>query len=107
MEQLKKKATPKEPITKSGNARVIKEYQTPIDSRKRVTIRGNAAEYYNVKQFDNGVIVMEPRKLVRPDSISEKSLEMIYASLHNLQEGQVSDDFDLEEANALFEDVDE
>ncbi len=108
MEQLKKKATPmqqRERAASSKNVEIVKEYQTPIDSRKRITIRGDAAAYYNVKQYENGVIIMEPRELVRPDSISEKSLEVIYSSVQNLKEGKVSDDFDLDEALTLFEDV--
>ncbi len=106
--QVKSKQETMEKARGSGNGlAILKEYQTPVDSRKRVTIRGNAAAYYNVVQYDNGVIVMEPRELVRPDSISERSLEMIYSSAQNLQEGKVSDDFDLDEALALFENVDD
>lgn len=106
MQKTAKNTNSKNKKIRSG-ATVIKEYQTRIDARKRIIIRGDAAQYYNVKQYANGVIVMEPRTLERPNSISEKSLEMIYSSALNFKKNKVSSDFDLNEAISLFEDVED
>ena len=40
------------------------EYDAKIDSKKRITIRSAETKHYHVKEYDNGVIILEPRYLV-------------------------------------------
>ncbi len=48
----------------------IKEYDAKVDGKNRVTLRGAQYEYYNVKEYDNGCYVLEPRELTAPEEIS-------------------------------------
>lgn len=41
----------------------VKDYTVHIDSKKRITLRGALFQYYNVKEYDNGCIVLEPSVL--------------------------------------------
>ena len=52
----------------------VKTYDAKMDSKKRITLRNALYEYYHVEEFDDGRIVLEPRELVPPFQISEKSL---------------------------------
>ena len=52
----------------------IKDYVTYLDNKKRITIRGAAYQYYNVKEYGNGCIILEPRELAVPESISARTL---------------------------------
>lgn len=47
-----------------------KDYTVHIDSKKRVTLRGAQYQYYNVKEYKNGCIILEPRELTVPEGIS-------------------------------------
>ena len=44
----------------------IKDYTVHIDNKKRITLRGALYKYYNVKEYDNGCIILEPRELTIP-----------------------------------------
>ena len=57
--------------------KALKDYTVHIDNKKRVTLRGAAYQYYNVKEYNNGCIILEPREMSVPDSISTKTLEEI------------------------------
>ncbi len=72
-----------------------KNYTAHIDSKKRVTLRGAAYQYYNVKEYENGCILLEPYELVRPDTISEKSLAEMDNAISNFKSGTVSAPIDL------------
>ncbi len=72
-------------------------YNAHLDSKKRLTLRGAKHEYYNVKEYDNGLILLEPRKLVVPDEISKKALQMMDKSIKNYKAGDVSEAIDLSE----------
>ena len=72
------------------STKLIKEYDAHIDMKKRVTLRGAGAEYYAVKMFDDGHIVLEPRVLVPPDMISKRTLKMLDKSSKNFKKGKVS-----------------
>lgn len=54
---------------------VTKDYDVHIDAKKRVTLRGARYQYYNVKEYENGCIVLEPRELTTPEGISARTLE--------------------------------
>ena len=73
----------------------VKTYDAKMDSKKRITLRNALYEYYHVEEFEDGRIVLEPRELVPPFSISEKSLAMMDQSMKNLQGGNVSPAIDL------------
>lgn len=65
----------------------LKTYDTKLDSKKRLTIRNPLYEYYHVTEYDNGVVVLEPRKLVDPLIISKKTLESMDKTVSNLEKG--------------------
>ena len=73
----------------------VKDYTVHIDSKKRITLRGALYKYYNVKEYDNGCIVLEPRELTIPDEISVKTLEDMDKAVNNFKLGKVSEPIDL------------
>lgn len=73
----------------------VKDYTVHIDNKKRVTLRGALYQYYNVKEYDNGCIILEPRELTIPDSISAKTLEDMDKAVSNFKIGKVSETVDL------------
>lgn len=73
----------------------LKDYTAHIDAKKRITLRGARYDYYNVREYENGCIILEPRELKRPDSISVATLRMMDESIKNLNAGKVSDPIDL------------
>ena len=73
----------------------VKDYTVHIDSKKRVTLRGALYQYYNVKEYDNGCIMLEPRELTVPESISKRTLEDMDRAISNFKMGNVSEVIDL------------
>lgn len=73
----------------------VKDYTVHIDSKKRVTLRGATFQYYNVKEYDNGCIMLEPRELTVPDSISARTLEDMDRAISNFKLGEDSPAIDL------------
>ncbi|MCD7715051.1 MAG: hypothetical protein LUG56_02375 [Lachnospiraceae bacterium] len=73
----------------------LKDYNVHIDSKKRVTLRGATYQYYNVKEYENGCILLEPRELNLPDSISKRTLEDMDQAVENFKKGVVSSVIDL------------
>lgn len=73
----------------------VKNYDVHIDSKKRVTLRGARYQYYNVKEYDNGCIMLEPRELDIPEEISSRTLSGMDQAIRNFKLGQVSDPVDL------------
>ena len=73
----------------------VKDYIVHIDSKKRITLRGALYQYYNVKEYDNGCIMLEPRELTVPDSISDRTLEDMDKAISNFKMGKVSETVDL------------
>ena len=71
------------------------QYIAKLDSKKRITIRNPKYEYYHVVEQDNGVVVLEPRELVDPFTISKKSLEQMEEDVKNLKKGIVSESLKL------------
>ncbi len=69
---------------------VIKDYVVHIDDKKRVTLRGAKYQYYNVKKYENGCVILEPRELVVPETISAKTLEDMDRAVDNFKSGSVS-----------------
>ena len=75
---------------------VIKgRYQAHLDAKKRLTLRGAKYDYYEVREYDNGIILLEPRELTCPVEISKRTLQMMDESIRNLDAGKVSAPIDL------------
>lgn len=73
----------------------VKNYDVHIDSKKRVTLRGARYQYYHVREYDNGCIMLEPRELVVPEKISSRTLSDMDNAIRNFKLGQVSNPVDL------------
>ncbi len=73
----------------------VKDYTIHLDDKKRITLRGAAYQYYNVKEYDNGCIMLEPRELTVPDSISARTLEDMDRAIRNFRIKKVSPAVDL------------
>ncbi len=73
----------------------LKDYVVHLDSKKRVTLRGAAYKYYQVKEYENGCIILEPRELVTPFTVSAKTLEEMDKAVANFKRGDVSEPVDL------------
>lgn len=73
----------------------VKDYIARIDSKKRITLRGALFQYYNIKEYDNGCIILEPRELTVPESISARTLEDMDKAISNFKMGEVSSSVDL------------
>ena len=58
--------------------------------RKRITLRGATYHYYNVKEYGNGCIILEPRELSVPKSISARTLADMDHAVSNFKCGDVS-----------------
>lgn len=70
-------------------------YDTRLDSKRRLTIRGALFEYYHVEEYSDGRIVLEPRVLTPPLEISQRTLSMMDNAIENFRQGQVSAPVDL------------
>ena len=73
----------------------VKDYTVHIDSKKRVTLRGAAYQYYNVREYKNGCIILVPRELIVPESISARTLKDMDRAIANFRKGEVSEAVDL------------
>ena len=75
----------------------VREYDAKLDSKKRITLRNAIFDYYHVSEREDGRIVLEPRELVKPFSVSVNTLVMMDASVENLKNKRVSEKLDLSE----------
>ena len=75
----------------------LKSYDAKIDSKKRITLRNALFEYFHVREYDDGRIILEPRELTVPFSVSSNTLHMMDQSIANLKTGTVSAAIDLSE----------
>lgn len=73
----------------------MKDYIAHLDSKKRITLRGALYQYYNVKEYGNGWIVLEPRELTVPESLSVKTVADMDSAVRNYKSGKVSSIVDL------------
>ena len=56
----------------------MKDYVAHLDNKKRITLRGAAYQYYNVKEYRNGCIILEPRELAVPERAFQPELWQIW-----------------------------
>ena len=73
----------------------MKDSVAHLDNKKRITLRGAAYRYYNVKDYGNGCIILEPRELVVLESISTRILEDMDRAISNFKRGDISPTIDL------------
>ena len=78
------------------NATIIKEYDAHLDPKRRITLRGVRNEYYAVRMFEDGRILLDPRVLVPPQAVSKRALAMLDRAAANFKKGNVSDPIDLD-----------
>lgn len=81
--------------TEANTMRMVKNYVAHMDGKKRITIRGGLYQYYDVKEYENGCIILEPRELTAPDTISARTLKSIDEAVENYKKGIVSEPIDL------------
>ena len=72
-----------------------RSYDAKVDSKKRITLRSARFEYYNVKEYPDGSILLEPRELAVPFSVSANTLAMMDAAVARMKNGSVSEPVDL------------
>lgn len=77
----------------------VKEYDARIDVKKRVTLRGARYDHYHVQEYSDGRILLEPRELVAPFEVSQKTLATMDQSMKNLKKGKASKPIDLSAFN--------
>lgn len=63
----------------------LKSYDARIDSKKRITIRNPLYDYYHVTEKENGVVILEPRLLVDPLTISKNTLDSMDKAVENVK----------------------
>lgn len=85
----------------------IKEYAAKLDSKNRLTVRESRYEYFQITEFTDGTMVLKPRVLVSPDSISKRTLQMMDKSIKNFKDGKVSNEIELEKYLSLVSGQDE
>ena len=74
---------------------VMNQYTAHLDTKKRLTIRGALSEFFAVKVFADGHVLLEPRVLVDPGELSRKTLRMMDQSAANMKKRVVSPAIDL------------
>ncbi|MEX0779479.1 MAG: hypothetical protein WD491_14545 [Balneolales bacterium] len=83
-------------------AQPVKEYDTALDSKKRITIRGARTKFYHVTEKNDGTIELSPRELTHPDEVYKKTLIMVDKAVKKLKEGNASDPIDFDELDNLL-----
>lgn len=81
---------------------VVAEYDVKRDDRKRITLRRPKFEYYHATEYADGRVLLEPRELRIPDTISRRTLADIDEGIRNLEQGRVGDEFELDELQDLL-----
>lgn len=74
---------------------VVRSYDARLDSKNRITLRGANYSNYNVRMFENDCIILEPRILTAPDSISARTVADMDRAVANFKAGEVSAAVDL------------
>jgi len=75
----------------------VQNYTTHIDTKKRITLRGAKYNYYTVKEYANGCIMLDPQELVPAIKLSSKTLKEMDTAIRNFKAGTVSEPVDLSE----------
>ncbi len=81
---------------------VIREYDLKADSKRRVTLRSSEYTFYHAREFEDGRILLEPRELRPPATISRRALGHMDEAMRRMRAGEVGDEFDLTEIEDLL-----
>jgi hypothetical protein len=90
------------PILEDIMAEVINEYDLKTDSKRRVTLRSSKYTYYHAREFEDGRILLEPRELRPPATLSRMNLDHMDEAIRRMDAGDVGDEFDLSEVEDLL-----
>lgn len=82
--------------------KVVAEYDVKRDDRKRITLRRPMFEYYHAIEYADGRVLLEPRELRMPDTISRRTLMDMDAAMEHLRAGEAGDEFELDELQDLL-----
>lgn len=80
---------------KTVKPEMIDAYDAAADAKNRISLRGAKAKYFHVQALSNGGYLLEPRVLVPPECVSERTLKMLGHSVDNLRKGRASAPIDL------------
>ena len=82
---------------------LLKEYDTTLDTKHRITVRGQKKLFknYHVCIYKDGKIMMEPRVLIHPKYISQKTLRMMDRAMENFSKGVRSEPIDTDEMRKI------
>jgi hypothetical protein len=83
-------------------ATVVREYDVKVDSKRRLTLRRSEYTYWHAKEFDDGRVLLEPREIRAPETISARVLEHMDEAVRQMMQGNVGDEFDLSEVEDLI-----
>ena len=72
----------------------VRSYDSKLDSKRRITLRASAYEYYHVEEYPDGRILLEPRELTKPFEVSQNTLAMMDESMKNFKAGKAGDTID-------------
>lgn len=84
-------------------SKVIAEYDVKRDDRKRITLRRPKFEYYHATEYADGRVLLEPRELRAPDTISRRPLSDMDAAIRSLDQGHAGEEFELDELQDLLD----
>ncbi len=80
---------------KGAGAVPARSYETKLDQKKRVVLRGARHKYYEVREEANGSFHLTPKQLVDIEPISALSLAMLDSAIANFKKSIASEPIDL------------
>ena len=81
---------------------VVREYDLKTDSKRRLTLRSSEYTYYHAREFEDGRILLEPRELRPPETLSRMTLGHMDEAIRRMDAGEVGEEFDLSEVEDLL-----
>jgi hypothetical protein len=84
-------------------AELLREYDTTLDTKHRITVRNVKSLYknYHVRVYGDGRILMEPRVLVHPKFVSKRTLRMMDKAMENFAKGVRSEPINTDEMRKI------
>ena len=74
---------------------VTRTYDAKVDAKRRIALRNARFRYYNVREYEDGSILLEPRELAVPFGVSANTLAMMDSAIEGMRQGDVSAPIDL------------
>jgi hypothetical protein len=79
----------------------IRSYDAKVDSKKRIILQNVFSNYFHVEEYDDGKILLEPKKDDNSFHISANTLSMMDSGMQNYDKGIVSDPIDF----SIYKDI--